>query len=83
LAGKFSEPAEMFRVPTKFASIAAPEFLPASGIVTEPLSQFSAGRDILQPFIDRSGFLRHASRPKTIDQYSRAVILSGRLICAL
>jgi hypothetical protein len=83
LACPLSEPAEMFRLLAQFSRIATPEFLPTGGIVSEPFSQFGAGRGILQPFIDRRGFLCHAAGPKPIDQYSYAVIASRRLICSL
>src|SRR5215203_1720402 len=83
LARALTKPTEMFRVLPQFSCIAAPEFLPAGGIVSEPLVQFGARRDILEPLIDRRGLLCQAAGPKPIDQYSYAVIASGRLICSL
>ena len=72
---------EKLRVLAHFAGIAASELLPTSRIVSEPLSQRGAGRDDLEPFIDRRRSLCHAAGPKPVDQYPGAVIASGGVVC--
>ena len=44
-----------------FHSVATAKFLPAGGIVAEPFPQRSAGRDVLDPFINGRVDLLHSA----------------------
>lgn len=56
---------------------------PSVGIVTEPFSQGRAGRDVFDPFIDRSVCLPDAAWPQPVDQYPSSVIGGGGFVGAL
>jgi hypothetical protein len=54
---------ELVRVLPDLALVTAPEFLPATRIMAEPLAQTGAGRNFLHPFIDRRIGFFHPTRP--------------------
>ena len=58
----------------EFGKVLTTELLPFLGIVTEPLSQFGARRDVLEPVVQvQVGFL-YSARPKPLDQVVRSVL---------
>src|SRR4051812_21871702 len=59
------------------------KFFPARRVMTEPLSQLRARREILGPVIDRGLLLLDAAWPQPIDQDARAVLPCGRIVSAL
>ncbi|MNT74933.1 hypothetical protein D3C72_2137890 [compost metagenome] len=72
-----------FGIGGEFCAVAAAEFVPMRRIVAEPLAQFGAGRDVLEPLVNRRIGLGHAPRPEAIDQYPPAVAVIRRLVDAL
>src|SRR6516164_4436484 len=78
-----TQPIELVRMLPNLRLVAAPEFLPPRGIMSEPLAQSVAGRDVFHPFIDGGIGLFHSSRPQPVDQDSSAVIGRGRFIGSL
>jgi hypothetical protein len=63
--------------------VAASKLVPASGIMPEPPPQRSAGCDVLGPQINRSIHFLDPAGPKTVDQYSSAVIGASGIVCSL
>jgi hypothetical protein len=78
-AGKFAQLVEPIAMPTDFLRVTESKFRPANRIVSEPLPQGSAGRNILRPQVDGGGCLGDAARPQTVDQDATAVG-SGRSV---
>jgi hypothetical protein len=66
--------AELFGMLVDLRSIAAAKLRPSIGIVTEPFSQGRAGREILDPLIDRGVCFPDPARPQAIYQYPGSVI---------
>ena len=57
----------------ELGEVLTPELLPLLRIVTEPLSQFGAWREVLEPAVKvQVGFL-NPPRPKPLDQVAHAV----------
>jgi hypothetical protein len=61
-------------------AIASAKFLLALGLVTEPVPQLGARRDVLHPHIDRGIRFFDAARPQPVDQDAGAVRGGWRLI---
>jgi len=59
------------------------EFLPASGIMSEPFPQFGAGRDFLEPFIDAGFSFRQSTRPDAINQHAPTIGFGRLFVNAL
>lgn len=71
------------RAVAQLAAVAHGEFAKARGVVSEPLSQLGAGRDVLEPGIEPQVGLAHAARPEPLDQHPFAVAGGGGLVRAL
>ena len=63
-------------------SVPEAKLRPTAGIVTEPFSQGGAGRDVLDPLIDRRVCFLDPARPQAVDQYAGPVIGGGGFIGA-
>ena len=61
--------------------IAVPELVPASGIMPKPPPQRGAGCNVLGPQIDRSINFCDPAGPKTVYQYSSAIIGASGVVC--
>ena len=62
--------------------VPAAKLRPTLRIVTEPFSQGRAGRDILDPLIDRGVCFPDPARPQAVDQYPGPVIGGGGFVGA-
>jgi hypothetical protein len=82
LPGHGPQSAELFGMLLDLRSIAAAKFRPSMGIVTEPFSQGRAGRDILEPLIDRGVCFLNSARPQAVNQYPDSVAGTGGLVGA-
>lgn len=54
---------KLFRVPADLIRVSLSKFLPAGGIMPEPLAQGGAGGDVFHPLIDSGVRLAKASGP--------------------
>ena len=61
--------------------IAVPELVPTSGIMPEPSPERSAGCNVLGPQINRSIYFPDPAGPKTVYQYSSAIIGASGVVC--
>ncbi|KVG06414.1 hypothetical protein WJ25_16970 [Burkholderia thailandensis] len=59
------------------------EFVPTLRVVPEPVAQFVAGRDVLEPGVEFHRFLLDASRPKAIDEKVNMSVITCVFIYAL
>lgn len=74
---------ERFRLLGEFRFIPLAEFLPAFGLMTEPLAERSAGGQHLGPMIDRGVFVPQTSWPQAIDEDARSVSPGGWFVDTL
>src|SRR5262249_60420304 len=78
-----AQPIEFVRMLPNLRLVTAPELLPMRGIMSEPLAQSGAGRDVFHPFIDGGFGFFHSARPQPVDQDSSAIIGRRRFIGSL
>ena len=79
---KFSKFVELFRVRIDLSAIPITEFLPAVGIMSEPLPQLGAGSNVFGPMIDSGVYFCHAAWPEAVDQNPRAVTFGASFVGA-
>jgi hypothetical protein len=72
-----------FRMFSDFRLVPFAKFGPALDIVGEPFAECRAGRQVLEPTVDRSILLPQSPWPKPIDQDARSVTARGGLVDAL
>src|SRR5579875_125000 len=77
-----AQSAEQRALPRELVPVTAAELLPALRIVSEPLAQLVARRDVLHPLRDGCIRLLYAPGPKPIDENPRAVAGRGRVVHA-
>ena len=80
LGNRFEDRLQTVRMRVEFRAIAAHEFAPAFGIVTEPAAQFVAWRGVAQPGVEMQFFFRHAARPHSINEKTRAALAERTII---
>ena len=83
LARQCAQGIEQLRVWAQFGRIALVKRLPARGVVTEPLAQLGAGRELLGPLIHGQTLLLDAPRPQAVNQYPRTVVVGWRVVGTL
>src|SRR5690606_14155534 len=66
----------------EFTAIAVTELWVALRLMSEPLAQFGAGTDFLEPQVEFGFFLAHAARPDPVNQNPVAVGTGGGLVNA-
>lgn len=77
------EKLHLLRSVKQFTEVTPTKFLPSRWIMAEPLAQVIAGGRVLQPGINGAPFSGQSSRPESIDQDTRTIFRTGRLINTL
>ena len=80
LPGEPKQLVELLGMMLELGRVAPSELVPETDIVSEPSSQFCAGRDITEPMIDGRLLLCDTPRPQPIDEDARAVGRRRRLV---
>ena len=57
----------------QFGCLAVPELLPFGRVVSEPVTEFIAGGNVLDPPIHPQAFFLHSSRPESFHEKSFAI----------
>src|SRR5579863_5823370 len=80
LGNGFEDRLQTVGMRVEFRAITAHEFAPAFGIVAEPAAQLVAWRGVAQPGVEMQFFFRHAARPHSIDEKTRAALAERTII---
>src|SRR4051794_14194213 len=83
LPGLTPENVHIILLAFQFVPVALLEFAPPCGSMSEPLTQFGAGRNFLDPQIDGRLCFRQAAWPEPLDEDSHAVLVGSFFVCTL
>ena len=80
LEGRVQKLLPCVAVSLKFSKVAMLEFIPFGGVMPEPLTQFIAGRYILEPSVHPQAFFLHSPGPQALHQKSFSIAGIRRII---
>src|SRR4051812_30842636 len=72
--------AEEIALLVEFRPVPPAELVPLGRVVPEPLAEFRAGGDLLEPQVDRRLLIADPSGPEPLNQDAQSILLGWRLI---